>query len=531
MSCAGWLVGTVLLFQVPAPLLDRGDAAELEQERHAIVARETAELEELADRLDGQGAAAAARQVRERVQRPVAPDGATRFVPLPELVAPGATGPLSAPEGQKEIQSRCALAFFALAERAAKSPTPRYALASVCLRAVLERKPEHAEARRLLGYVPHEAGWARPFAVSELKKGNVNHPTFGWVPADWVPHLDRGELPAPFSGRGQSKTRWLPAGEADRLRAGWDPPWKFATEHFEIQTNVPLSEAISFGRRLEAFHDLFMTLFADILGENLPLVRRYKDPALAGDGPSASKLHKVVYFASKDEFVEHLTPQKGAQIADSLGFYDPPKKGSRWAPAYFFRDPGGQIPVTATLYHEVSHQLLFETAGPNAYTKNIGNFWVFEGLGTYFETVTPQPDGALEVGGLVGRRIEAALDSLLSRGHLIRLAEFVAYDENAFKDETQIHLNYQQAMTLAVFLMQWHQGTYRDAFLDYVRDAYRGRLKRSAGRALEDRLGQPYATIESQFLAFLKNGRARLAGEPAGAKPAPARAIRTVPDR
>jgi hypothetical protein len=453
------------------------------------------------------------------------------------VVAQRPAGANRSPAGLKEIQIRAADAFFALAERAAKSETPRYALASACLRAVLERNADHAEARRLLGYVPHAGGWARPFAVNELRKGNVNHPIFGWVPTDWVPHLDHGELPAPLprgqsNKRRQSKTRWLPAQEADRLRAGGNPPWEFATEHFEIQTNVPLSEAISFGRRLEAFHDLFMALFADVLGENLPIVRRYKDRALAGDGRSASRLHQVVYFGSKDEFVERLRPQKGEQISGSLGFYDPPSKGSDRVPAYFFRDPDGQIPVTATLYHEVSHQLLFETAGHNYYTRNIGNFWVFEGLGTYFETVTPQPDGTLEVGGVVGRRMEAALDSLVTHGHMIPLAEFVGYDENAFKDDTQIHLNYQQAMALAVFLMQWHQGTYRDAFLDYVRDAYGGRLRRSAGRALADRLGQPYAQIESQFLAFLKNGRAQLAGgERASSKPASPRAFRTVPDR
>ena len=83
--------------------------------------------------------------------------------------------------------------------------------------------------------------------------------------------------------------------------------------------------------------------------------------------------------------------------------------------AYFFRDPDGQLPVTATLYHEVSHQLLFETAGPNAYTRNVGNYWVFEGLGTYFETVLPQPDGSLEVGGLAGPRIEAAIRALVGQ--------------------------------------------------------------------------------------------------------------------
>jgi hypothetical protein len=83
-------------------------------------------------------------------------------------------------------------------------------------------------------------------------------------------------------------------------------------------------------------------------------------------------------------------------------------------------------------------------------------------------------------------------------------------------------------MALAVFLMQWHQGTYRDAFLDYVRDAYRGRIKRGHGRSLQDRLGQKYSTLDSQFLAFLKDGQARLRG-PEPDKAVGSAAIRTVP--
>src|SRR5262249_11143240 len=147
-----------------------------------------------------------------------------------------------------------------------------------------------------------------------------------------------------------------------------------------------------------------VTLLVDILGENLAVIRRFQDPALVGE--PLYKPHLVSYFSSKQEYVEFLSRKLGGtDLSQSLGYYDPPKpgRGGR-APAYFFRDPDGQLPVTATLYHEVSHQLLFETAGPNAYTKNAGNYWVFEGLGTYFETVQPQPDGSLEVGGLVGRR-------------------------------------------------------------------------------------------------------------------------------
>jgi hypothetical protein len=351
-----------------------------------------------------------------------------------------------------------------------------------------------------LGYVKYDGGWARPFAVRQTRGGNVNHPVFGWVAADWMSHLDAGFRPAPL-GRGQKKVRWLPAREADQLRSNWKNPWQIATEHFEIQTDVPLGEAIEFARRLESFYDLFFTLMADVMGENLPLARRFRSSSLTGE--SSYRPHQVFYFASKDEYVEHLRTTAGSEIDQSLGYYNPPRpgKGNR-APAYFFRDPGGQLPVTATLYHEVSHQLLFETAGPNAYTKNAGNYWVFEGLGTYFETVTPQSDGSLEVGGLVGERIAAARQSLAA-GRFLPLTQFLLLDQNSFNRPDRIHANYQEAMALAVFLMQWNDGGYRDAFLDYVRDAYRGRIKRGTGRALEDRVGQPLRVLENEFRTFL----------------------------
>ena len=123
-------------------------------------------------------------------------------MPLPEVVDAWLRQSREAlPAELAEIETRSAAELFKLAQRAPRPIRRRYALASLCLRAVLERQPDHQEARRLLGYVPHQGGWARPFAVEPAQEGNVNHPTFGWVPADWVPHLDRGELPAPLTSR------------------------------------------------------------------------------------------------------------------------------------------------------------------------------------------------------------------------------------------------------------------------------------------------------------------------------------------
>jgi len=523
MLSTAWVIGLSLVLQVPPPTTGATIPVELKATRRAIEDREAKALEDLTARLPADGSAQERSEVRRLLPGARPRDGATRVAPLPEVVPPEGRGLASVdsgtrkPTGQvaahawraelRQIRSRAASELFDLAKRAAAARPPVYAQAAVCLREVLQRLPDHPEARRLLGFVPYDGGWARPFAVRQLKDGNVNHPIFGWVPADWVPHLDRGELPA-HSVRGQKQVHWLPAQQANQLRSHWKNPWQIATEHFEIQSDVPLGEAIEFARGLEAFYDVFFTLLADIVGENLPLARRFRSPSLTGE--ASYRPHQVFYFATKDEYVEHLRPSTGADIDQSLGYYNPPRpgKGNR-AHAYFFRDVDGQLPVTATLYHEVSHQLLFETAGPNAYTKNAGNYWVFEGLGTYFETVTPQPDGSLEVGGLVGERIAAARQSL-SDGRFVPLEQFLMLDQNTFNRPDRIHGNYQQAMALAVFLMQWKDGTYRDAFLDFVRDAYRGRIKRGTGRSLEDRLGERVAVLDAQFRDFLAQaGRGR----------------------
>ena len=259
MTCSGWLVGLLMLGQVPSPAAGTALARELEAARRSIETSEVAQLEKLAKRLVADGDPNAAARVRERIPRPLEPDGPTRFVPLPEVVKARSAKNDDEPwqATRREIESRAAVELFKLAGRAARSDPPSYALASTCLRGVIQRQPDHREARRLLGYVAHDGGWARPFAVRQLRDGLVSHPTFGWVAADWGPHLDRGELPAPLAKRGQ-KARWLAAAEANGLRANWSPPWQIRTEHFEILTNVTLAEAITFGRRLEAFHDLFM---------------------------------------------------------------------------------------------------------------------------------------------------------------------------------------------------------------------------------------------------------------------------------
>jgi hypothetical protein len=508
------LAGLALTLQVPSPTAASDLGVELNRAAEEVRTHEADALRALADRLPDSKTAG---KVRELIPKP-AEGVATRIMPLPAVVEPGmglASVPSRPAEGgagaspssgwqadAKAIRARSVKDLFDLVQKAAKAEPPHLAKADRYLREILDRDPDHAEARRLLGYVPYEGGWARPFAVDKLKRGFVAHPVYGWMPADEIPRLELGELPAPIR-RGQSKPEWLPAEEADRLRAGWRPPWTISTEHFEVQTNVPLAQAIEFSRRLEAFYDVFFALAADVVGENLPLAQRLRSSSSTGSATYSR--HRILYFADRGEYLRRVRTVASDDVLESLGYYDPPRpgKGNRM-PAYFFRDVDGQLPVTATLYHEVSHQLLFETAGRNAYLQNAGNYWVFEGLGTYFETVEPMPDKSIEVGGLVGARLEEAVRSLKA-GKFLPLAEFLAQDQRTFNRNDRIYVNYQQAMALTVFLMQADHGAYREPFLDYVHDAYRGRIKRSSGRSLEDRLGIPLDQLERRVKAFYTN--------------------------
>lgn len=509
-----WLLGVALTIQVPPPQAAGAEASALRDERQAIRERETRELKASADRCRAAGRDAEAEWVLSWIEPPPPLEGPMRFVPLPEVAAPRdpMTVPAeAAPPGAKPAvrdldeahatRARAADALFALAVRALSGATKHYSLADTCLRAVLDRQPDHPEARRLMGYVPYAGGWATPFAVHRIKNGMVEHRVYGWVDSSWVAHLDRGELPAPgFANAKQAS--WLRAADADALRNSIEHPWQIETDHFVILTDVPLSEAIAFGRKLEAFHDLFFSLLADVIADDLPLARRSRDK---GKTLPRSSPHTIYYFADRGEYVEFLRPNNGVDVEESLGFYDPPQPGKRRAPAYFFRDPDGQLDVTSTLFHEVSHQLLFESTsvGTGSYKKNVGNYWVFEGLGTYFETVAVQPDGTLRVGDFVGPRIEVARDRLLDRAELVPVERLVRLGQNGFNDRDRVHLHYAESMALCVFLMDGHGGRYRAGFLDYVRDALRGRLRGTTGRALEDRLGISYRTIEADFLAAL----------------------------
>lgn len=506
MSVPGCLaLGALLAAQaIPAPRTSSSVAADLRAEMRSIRDREADDLARLADRLaaNGEGAAEA---VRARIEPPPPEDGPLRFVPPPDYLPADRLGGAGVPEEARTIRTQAARSLMDLARRAAAPGAERFGIATECLRGALERDPDNAEARRLLGYLPHKGGWALPQALADLKAGKVLDATFGWVPADWVPHLRNGELPA--RGRPGAPVAWLPADEADAQRREMASGWVITTEHFEIRANVPLNEAIIFGRHLEAVRDLFFTLFADLLDpKDLPLAARFRDPDL--EATPAKRRHQVWYFAERAEYIDFFR-RLGGDERRSLGYYMPRSEAQKFRlppRSYFFRDPGGVLGAEATLAHEASHQVLFETTAPANLDRNVGNYWIWEGLGTYFETFAARPDGSYQIGGRIGPRMAQARHEA-EEGPFLSISELAKLGKARFKDEEAVVSYYAESMALVVFLMHAEGGRWRDEFLDYVRDACRARFRPgSAARPLIDRVGGPDSGIDDRFRRFVLAG-------------------------
>ena len=170
--------------------------------------------------------------------------------------------------------------------------------------------------------------------------------------------------------------------------------------------------------------------------------------------------------------------------------------------SYFFQDKAGQLSVESTLFHEASHQLLFETAGRDRLDSNRGHYWLFEGLGTCFETVQVVDNQVVQFGAPTGARMDVARQRILKEHAYTPYEVFEAYGQSGFNLQTKIHDHYAQTMALTLYFICGSDARTRDIFLDYARDAYKGRLR--GGRGLAARLGMEPNEIDEGLIRYLK---------------------------
>jgi hypothetical protein len=377
-----------------------------------------------------------------------------RIEALPGKVIPELPADLPAAQRAWRVPLRAArqehaAELYRLSRDALHAGLPSYAYQLV--QEVARVDSDHAMARRLLGFVRSGDEWVTPFVAEMTRKRMVWHDRFGWLPRTHVTRYERGE---------RYHRRWMPAAQEEALRSDFEQAWEIRTEHFLIKTNHSLEGGVEVAKKLEAYHGFFTQTFAGFFHTPEQLGRLFSE---AGSRRSAPRdPHMVHFYKSRDEYLQRLA-SKSPQIAITTGFYH---YGDRVA--YFYFDEKADDSV---LYHEATHQFLYETSPLLRDVGGDAHFWITEGLACYMESFRAE-DGRMSVGDPNYIRFNAARYRYLEDGYYVPFDRFSAMGMQAFQTDPKIAMNYSQASGLAHFFMHYDDGRYRDALVEHLAQLY-----------------------------------------------------------
>jgi hypothetical protein len=398
------------------------------------------------------------------------------------------------------LRSAFAEDLFALARQAIKDK--KASLAYELVLACARQNPDHADARRLLGYKQYLDQWRTDFEIKQLKENKVWTEQFGWIRKDHVARYTQGER--------FTDGKWVSANEDAQLHSDIADGWQIETDHYLVTTNKGLAEGVLLGQQLEELYRVWQHTFVKFYATSGDLTNLF-----AGRAGTARKpvRHKVLYFRSKAEYLRHLQHSVPNDLSITSGFYNGDQQT-----AYFFAGPESD---PSTVVHEATHQLFSET-NPEVQRKSSQNlfwlrkkhnFWLVEGIACYMESLTER-DGQLALGGGTDARMQGALVRLFRDNYYVPLSELVGLNMENLQGRKDIAQVYGQSAAVVSFLMHYDNGRYRDELTDYLLAVYMGR---DAADSLAKLTGVKLEELDKQFRDYMQETLKRSvpAGTPA----------------
>lgn len=398
---------------------------------------------------------------------------------LVESLAPlvDAAGKPAVPEPFAKLRRQRAEELFAAARDAAAAGHVGHSVQA--LWDALREDPDHAEARRVLGYQRVDGTWRTKFELEKLRAGQIWHDKFGWIPRDQVERYEQGERF--YVGR------WITAEREAELRVDMARAWTIHTEHYTVRTNHSLEVGVRLATRLERLHMAWRQLFAPYYISPRQLTEAFARRPLPSVGTGR---RQVVYFRDRAEYLRELRAE-AAQIDITTGFYLGDKRT-----AYFFAAEEEDVP---TQYHEATHQLFGESRPTADHVGRDGNFWIIEGIACYMESLREE-NGQWKVGGLDTQRVQAARQRLVDDKFYLPLAELTAMGMLQLQQNPEIRPIYSESTGLTQFLLQAKEGAYRDATILYLQAIYTGRDRPST---LQELTGVAYGDLDREYAGYL----------------------------
>lgn len=389
---------------------------------------------------------------------------------------------------QRKLEHDHALTLYKLSRDALHQGHVSFAFQ--LMREVAFHDPDHKFARSALGFVRLGDEWTTPYSATMTRKGNVDHPTFGWLPKAHVPRYEQGER--------NVQGKWISAEREAAIRSDFRYAWEIPTEHFFIKTNHSLEQGVQIGRELEEFHKFFVREYAAFFNTPQQMQRLFDKGEAASSTPG--KRYTVYYFRNKDDFVKHLISDQ-PNIAITNGLYLP-----RNRIAYFYHQDQGDEANSETMFHEVTHQLLGESSSRTIDAGANANFWVVEGIACYMESY--RRNGKHVETGMPGHpRFYWARERLITEQEYYSFPSFTALGMQQFQgagDVATLQKYYAQAATMCHFFLNYREGLYRDAFLTYLAQVYSPSDRvRLATKPLDELTEVGFPTLEQQYREYV----------------------------
>ena len=376
--------------------------------------------------------------------------------------------------------------LYALSRRAANQRFPT--LSWQLIHEVVWFDPDHTNARHLLGFQQFDHEWVTPFEA-QMRRANpprVWNERFGWLPST---HIERYE-----SGQRLFGSRWLPADIEAERRRDFRFAWEIETDHFLVKTNVSHERGVELAVLLEGFHDWFKRTYPEFFTTPQQLNDALKRGA-GRRGPVRRKPFVVHFYRTKEDYVARLI-KKNPQIEITNGIYMPDERIS-----HFFYDPDSD--TESSLYHEATHQILFELQAVPHEIALDANFWVVEGLACYMESFR-QKDGKVTVGTPSNVRFYWAQHRLVDENFYAPLGQLAPMGRVRFQNSIKLRELYSQSSGLTHFLLHYNGGLYRDALIEYVLGIYGPPPRRGTIPGLDQLTGVKYTDLDLQYRGYIK---------------------------
>ncbi|MEX2306396.1 MAG: hypothetical protein WD738_02320 [Pirellulales bacterium] len=383
----------------------------------------------------------------------------------------------------RAARTKYAEELFELAKKAVRAG--QLSLAFQWATEVLREIPDHAEARRILGYENRDGQWLTVYGARMVDSGKVWHPKFGWIAAADRPRYESGER---LVG-----TRWMSAEDDAARRRDIKNGWQVRTDHFLVTTNHSLEAAAELAARLERLHQVWRQLFAGFY-----LSEKEVRGLFAGDRQPRRQVRpfRVYYHRDRDEYAAALV-RRQPRIGETLGIYFDADRQ-----AHFFAGTDADL---GTLYHEAVHQLFQESKPAAKQIGNLANFWIVEGVATYFETLAEHLDASAGLYYTIGERAAGRLPAARERlvdGFYVPLAELTRLGKNDLQQHAELPKLYSQSAGLAAFLMDGQQGRYREPLVRYLEAVYTGR---DSTQSLADITSVGYDELDAQYHGYMQS--------------------------